>query len=55
MRHRAFFLLCVSVPLLELQGEVEDLNMLYDGLGSMIHEEGEPEHPSKSSCKSWKD
>lgn len=35
-----------TVPGLELQGESEDLNMLYDGLGSMIHDEGDPEPPS---------
>lgn len=40
-----------TVPWLDLQGEYEDLNMLYDGLGSIIHDEGDPEPPSDWSCK----
>lgn len=31
---------------LDLLGERADLNMSCDGLGSMIHEDGDPESPS---------
>lgn len=31
--------------------EEEDLNMSNDGLGSIIHDDGDPEPPSDLSCK----
>lgn len=31
---------------LDREGEWEDLNMSNDGLGSMIHDDGDPEPPS---------
>lgn len=35
----------------DVPGEHEDLNMLWDGLRSMIHDVGDPDPPSDSSCK----
>lgn len=35
---------------LDWEGEWEDLNMSNDGLGSMIHDDGDPEPPSDWSC-----
>lgn len=43
------------VPGLDSQGEQEDLNMSYDGLWSMIHEDGDPEPPADWSCKETED
>lgn len=33
-------------PVLDSLGEQADVNMWWDGLRSMIHEDGEPESPS---------
>lgn len=33
-------------PVLDSLGEQADVNMLCDGLRSMIHEDGDPESPS---------
>ncbi len=44
-----------AVPWLDLQGEEADLNMSSEGLGSVIHEDGDPEPPSDRSCKETED